>query len=96
MGMLGAVQAPLAQAYGPGGAGISAPEANRGRITSGLIADNHVQVQDQCRPLSGPEICHELRDAYEKNADERHPANCRDQKPSLRKPPSTASTWPVM
>lgn len=68
-GMLGAVQMPLAQAYGPsGGAGISAPEANRGKVTSGLVAGNYVWVQDQCRPLSAQETCHALQDAYDENA----------------------------
>jgi hypothetical protein len=68
-GMLGAVQMPLSQAYGPtGGAGISAPEASRGKLSSGLVADNYVWVQDQCRPLSARETCHALQDAYDENA----------------------------
>lgn len=68
-GMLGAVQMPLSQAYGPsGGAGISAPEANRGKITPGLVAGHYVWVQDQCRPLSYAETCRALRDAYDENA----------------------------
>ncbi|TBR36312.1 MULTISPECIES: DUF4124 domain-containing protein [Dyella] len=68
-GMLGAVQMPLAQAYGPsGGAGISAPEANRGKITPGLIASRYVWVQDQCRPLSYEETCRALRDEFDDNA----------------------------
>ncbi len=69
LGMLGALPTSLAQTYGqPGGAGISAPEANRGRVTSALVANNYVWVQDPCRPLSVPEICHELRDEQEQNA----------------------------
>ncbi|SFR92378.1 protein of unknown function [Dyella sp. OK004] len=68
-GMLGAVQMPLAQAYGPsGGAGISAPEVNRSKITPGLVAGNYVWVQDQCRPLTAQETCHALQDAYDENA----------------------------
>lgn len=68
-GMLGAVQMPLAQVYGqPGGAGISAPEANRGRVSRGLIANHYVWAQDQCRPLSLPEVCHALSQAYEENS----------------------------
>lgn len=68
-GMLGAVQMPLSQAYGPtGGAGISAPEANRGKITPGLVAGHYVWVQDQCRPLTYQETCRALRDAYDDNA----------------------------
>lgn len=69
-GMLGAGQLPLSQAYGPtqGGAGISAPEANRGRVTSGLVADNYVWVQDQCRKLTAQETCAALREDYRQNA----------------------------
>lgn len=68
LGMLGVIQQPLSQVYGqPGGAGISAPEANRGRITPGLVANNYVWVQDQCRPLSVPEICQALRHDLEQN-----------------------------
>lgn len=86
LGMLGALPTSLAQSYGqPGGAGISAPEANRGRITSGLVADNYVWVQDQCRPLSVPEICHELRDEYEQNARQLQRAFQSDQPPLQRR-----------
>ncbi|HEY0199969.1 MAG TPA: DUF4124 domain-containing protein [Rhodanobacter sp.] len=81
-GMLGAADLPLAQAYGaPGGAGISAPEANHGRVTSGLIANHYVWVQDRCRPLSVPEICLALRDQYEENAHKLRNAFKSDQLP---------------
>jgi hypothetical protein len=81
MGVLGTIQAPLAEAYGPGGAGVSAPEVSRGKATAGLIASNYVLVQDQCRPLSVPEICHELRDEYEQNAEKLQRAFQSDQPP---------------
>jgi hypothetical protein len=81
-GMLGAVQLPLSQVYGPGGGGgASAPELNRGKITSGLVANYYVWVQDQCRPLSRRETCAALRDAYDKNADELRRAFQSDQPP---------------
>jgi hypothetical protein len=69
-GVLGAEQQPLSEVYGPdrGAAGISAPEANRGRVTSGLVANNYVWVQDSCRELDPGEICQALEDAYEENA----------------------------
>ena len=68
-GMLGMFQQPLSQVYGqPGGAGISAPEMNRGRVTSQLISNNYVWVQDECRPLTMAETCHALRDAHDDNA----------------------------
>jgi hypothetical protein len=86
LGMLGALPTSLSQAYGQaGGAGISAPEANRGRVTSGLVAGSYVQVQDQCRPLSVPEICHELRDEYEQNARQLQRAFKSDQPPLQRR-----------
>ncbi|HUW52238.1 MAG TPA: DUF4124 domain-containing protein [Rhodanobacter sp.] len=86
LGMLGAFAMPLAQAYGPpGGAGISAPEANRGRVTSGLVAGSYVWVQDQCRPLSVPEICHALRDELEKNDHALQHAFKSDQPPLQRR-----------
>jgi hypothetical protein len=86
LGMLGTLPTSLSQAYGqPGGAGISAPEANRGRVSSGLVAGSYVQVQDQCRPLSVPEICHELRDEYEQNARQLRRAFKSDQPPLQRR-----------
>ena len=86
LGMLGALPTSLSQAYGqPGGAGISAPEANHGRVGAGLVASNYVWVQDQCRPLSVPEICHELRDEYEQNASKLQRAFQSDQPPLQRR-----------
>jgi len=86
LGMLGALPTSLSQAYGQrGGPGISAPEANRGHITSGLVANNYVWVQDQCRPLSVPEICHELRDQQEQNARKLQRAFKSDRPPLQRR-----------
>jgi hypothetical protein len=53
--------------YGRGGAGASAPELNRGKVSSTLVANNYVWVQDQCRELSPQETCDALQDAYDKN-----------------------------
>lgn len=67
-GILGAGSLPLSQVYGPpSSAGGSAPELNRGRITSRLIANNYVWVQDRCRELTVDETCRALRDAYDDN-----------------------------
>ncbi|MEI7035509.1 DUF4124 domain-containing protein [Fulvimonas yonginensis] len=85
-GVLGAEQLPLSEVYGPdrGGAGISAPEANRGRVTSGMVADNYVWVQDSCRELGIEETCRALRDAYDEN--ERKLRNAfRSQRPPLER-----------
>lgn len=72
-GMLGAVQAPLAEVYGHGG-GASAPELNRGKVTRALVANNYVWVQDRCRELTPQETCHALRDAYDANERKLHQA----------------------
>lgn len=81
-GILGASQLPLSQVYGgPGAAGASAPELNRGRITTGLIANHYVWVQDQCRELTRAETCRALRDAYDDNADKLRRAFKSDQPP---------------
>lgn len=68
-GVLGAEQQPLSEVYGPerGGAGISAPEANRGRANADLVANNYVWVQDQCRELDPQETCQALQQAAEEN-----------------------------
>jgi len=81
-GILGATQLPLSQVYGgPGAAGASAPELNRGRITPGLIANRYVWVQDQCRELTHGETCRALRDAYDDNAEKLRRAFKSDQPP---------------
>ena len=64
-GMVGMVQTPLARG---GGGGVSAPELNRGKVTSGLVSGNYVWVQDQCRPMTFDETCHALQDDYDDNA----------------------------
>jgi hypothetical protein len=85
-GVLGAEQLPLADVYGPdrGAAGISAPEANRGRVTSGLVANNYVWVQDQCRQLDAEETCEALQDAYDRNEHKLDNA-FKSQRPPLEK-----------
>lgn len=86
LGMLGALSTPLGEVYGsPNHAGISAPEANRGRVSAGLVANNYVWVQDRCRPLSVPEICSELRDEQEQNARKLQRAFNSDRPPLQRR-----------
>lgn len=81
-GILGASQLPLSQVYGGrGAAGGSAPELNRGRVTTGLIANHYVWVQDQCRELTRAETCRALRDAYDDNAEKLRRAFKSDQPP---------------
>jgi len=64
-GMVGMTQVPLARG---GAGGVSAPELNRGKVTSGLVSNNYVWVQDQCRPMTFAETCHALQDDYDDNA----------------------------
>ena len=85
-GILGATQLPLSQVYGPpGGAGASAPELNRGRISTGLIANHYVWVQDQCRELTRGETCRALRDAFDDNEEKLRRAFKSDQPPLERR-----------
>lgn len=86
LGMLGALSTPLGEVYGsPNHAGISAPEANRGRVGAGLVANHYVWVQDRCRPLSVPETCNELRDEQEQNARKLQRAFKSDRPPLQRR-----------
>jgi hypothetical protein len=86
LGMLGALSTPLGEVYGsPNHAGISAPEANRGRVSAGLVANNYVWVQDPCRPLSVPETCSELREEQEQNARKLQRAFKSDRPPLQRR-----------
>ncbi|MCX7512742.1 DUF4124 domain-containing protein [Frateuria sp. STR12] len=86
LGVLGAWQQPLSDVYGPdrGGAGISAPEANRGRVSSGLVANNYVWVQDQCRELDIDETCQALQEARDENEHKLRNA-FKSQRPPLEK-----------
>ncbi len=70
LGILGAFPRSLSQVYGPtqGAAGISAPEANRGRVSPGLVANNYVWVRDGCRQMDAQETCRALEDAYRENS----------------------------
>jgi hypothetical protein len=84
--MLGALSTPLGEVYGsPNRAGISAPEANRGRISAGLVASNYVWVRDPRRPLSVPETCSELREEQEQNARKLQRAFKSDRPPLQRR-----------
>lgn len=76
----------LADAYAPdrGAAGGSAPEANHGRVTSDLVANNYVWVQDQCRPLDPAETCQALQQAWEENEHKLRNA-FQSQRPPLEK-----------
>ncbi|MBT2143717.1 MULTISPECIES: DUF4124 domain-containing protein [unclassified Rhodanobacter] len=86
LGMLSALSTPLGEVYGsPNHAGISAPEANRGRVGAGLVANHYVWVQDQCRPLSVSEICGELRDEQEQNTRKLQHAFKSDRPPLQRR-----------
>jgi len=81
-GMLGVGSPSLAQAYGaPNGAGASAPELNRGRVSPGLVGNYFVWVQDQCHQLTPNETCRALRDAYDDNASKLRRAFKSDQPP---------------
>ncbi len=85
LGMLGTAQPSLAEAYGPGGAGVSAPEVGHARSSAKLVADNDVPVRDRCRRLSVPDMCRYLRDELETNSRQLQHAFGSDQPPLLKR-----------
>lgn len=65
LGVLGAISMPLARAYGPGGAGISAPGVGPKPHVTSRIAGYYTQVQDRCEPLPRAEICRRVQQQYD-------------------------------
>lgn len=84
-GMLGALSQPLGSVYGTGGAGASAPELNRGRVTAGLVASNYVWVRDVCRPMDVQETCEALQQQYDDNEHKLRQAFKSEQAPFARR-----------
>lgn len=84
-GVLGALSQPLGSVYGLGGAGASAPELNRGKVTAGLVANNYVWVRDACHPLDAQETCEALQQQYEENEHKLHQAFESEQAPFVKR-----------
>lgn len=84
-GILGALSQPLGSVYGTGGAGASAPELNRGKVTPGLVANNYVWVRDACRPMDIGETCAALQQQYDDNERKLRQAFKSDQAPFARR-----------
>ncbi len=61
LGILGVPQLPLAQAYGPGGIGVSAPGVGQPPHVASPIAGFYSWVQDRCTPLPRSDVCEHLR-----------------------------------
>jgi Domain of unknown function (DUF4124) len=67
-GTMGIPGQSLAQAYRPGGIGVSAPGMRKIPIDNSpqaAIAGAYVAVQDQCAPASQPQACAYLRKQYD-------------------------------
>jgi hypothetical protein len=67
-GVLGIPGKNLAQAYGPGGVGVSAPGMRAipvDRSAQAAIAGDYVAVQDQCSPASRVQVCSYLEKQYD-------------------------------
>ena len=65
LAMLGVPSRGLADAYGPGGAGVSAPGLARpgiDRSPAAQLGAAHVWVEDPCAPASGADVCRFLED----------------------------------
>ncbi|MBU6248142.1 MAG: DUF4124 domain-containing protein [Xanthomonadaceae bacterium] len=84
-GILGALSQPLGSVYGTGGAGASAPELNRGKVTPGLVANNYVWVRDACRPMDIGETCAALQQQYDENERKLSQAFKSEQAPFVRR-----------
>ncbi len=67
LAMLGLPGRGLADAYGPGAAGVSAPGVRPPRVVDapGYAATGHVWVEDPCRVASGDQVCAFLADEIE-------------------------------
>jgi hypothetical protein len=67
-GVLGIPGKNLAQAYGPGGIGVSAPGVRAvpiDRSAQAAIAGDYVAVQDQCSQASHAQVCGYLQKQYD-------------------------------
>lgn len=85
-GILGAVQAPLAQVYGAGtGSHLSAPELSGNTVSPNLIGGNYVWVEDPCRRLSARETCEVLREQQDENKAALRTAYRGERKPLQRR-----------
>lgn len=62
LGILGVPQLPLARAYGPGGIGVSAPDAGPVPHVASPMAGYYTWVQDRCTPLPHAAVCAHLRE----------------------------------
>jgi hypothetical protein len=67
-GVLGIANKPLAQAYGPGGIGVSAPGVRPIPVDTSpqaAIAGAYVAIQDQCERATPEQTCEYLRGQYD-------------------------------
>jgi uncharacterized protein DUF4124 len=67
-GVLGIPGKNLAQAYGPGGIGVSAPGVRTvpiDRSAQAAVAGDYVAVQDQCTQASSAQVCSYLEKQYD-------------------------------
>jgi hypothetical protein len=67
-GVLGIGSKSLAQTYGPGGVGVSAPGMRQipvDKSPQAAIAGDYVAVQDQCEPMSREQTCNYLQKQYD-------------------------------
>jgi hypothetical protein len=67
-GVLGIGGKSLAQTYGPGGVGVSAPGMRQipiDKSPQAAVAGDYVAVQDQCEPMSREQTCSYLQKQYD-------------------------------
>jgi hypothetical protein len=67
-GVLGVGSKSLAQTYGPGGVGVSAPGMRQipiDKSAQSAVSGDYIAVQDQCEPMSREQTCGYLQKLYD-------------------------------
>lgn len=67
-GVLGVGSKSLAQTYGPGGVGVSAPSMRQipvDKSPQSAVSGDYIAVQDQCEPMSREQTCGYLQKQYD-------------------------------
>lgn len=67
-GVLGVGSKSLAQTYGPGGVGVSAPGMRQipvDKSPQSAVSGDYIAVQDQCEPMSREQTCGYLQKQYD-------------------------------
>lgn len=87
LGVLGVPGKPLAQAYGPGGIGVSAPGVRQTPIDASpqaAIGADYTPLQDTCTRASRTQTCAYLREQFDDVGDALRKARFNDERAKLQ------------